>query len=120
MYFILMGSVTVTDGASSLIMHLMKTMCGDDLRGRGVLFVQASGSHAARAVVVGEDAGQGFLQAASTAGCQAVGRACRATVGACDGCPETRHGEGSARTDPEAEAHIAGPISRQRREYLVI
>ena len=33
---------------------------------------------------------------------QAAGRACRATVGACDGCPETRHGEESARTDPEA------------------
>ena len=47
---------------------------------------------------------------------QAAGRACRATIGACDGCLETRHGEGSARTDPEAEAHIAGPISRQRRE----
>ena len=93
------------NSASSLITHLAKTM-SIGLRGRGVLCRRQESCARAVGSVGGGCAGNG--KGKDKAFCeqqaqhdQAAGRACRATVGACDGCLETRHGEGSAQTDPE-------------------
>ena len=102
----------------SLLAHHTSYKDDVDWPARQGCVVQASGVMRASGVKCGGGMRTGNGKGKGKAFCeqqaqhdQAAGRACRATVGACDGCLETRHGEGSARTDPEAGTHIAAKLS---------